>query len=66
MYLTSGEMKQVSCRKFSVDLVNGSSAASMHFISISNFPPRYCSIKELEGKICKTKAIKKIKFRKAY
>lgn len=56
MYLTSGEMKQVSCRKFSVDLVNGSSAASMHFISISNFPPRYCSIKELEGKICKTKA----------
>lgn len=48
MYLTSGEMKQVSCRKFSVVLVAGSSPASMHFISMSNRPPKYCSTNELK------------------
>lgn len=41
-------MKQVNCRKSSDVTVASSSAASMQFIVISNFPPKYWSTKELE------------------
>lgn len=41
MYLTSCEMKQLNCRKFSLLIVGGSSSVSVHFISMSNVPPKY-------------------------
>lgn len=48
IYFTSAEMKQLSCKKFSFDLVTGSSGASVHFISTSKAPPKNCSMNELD------------------
>jgi hypothetical protein len=48
MYLTSCEMKQLSCRKFSLLKLGGSSSASTHFNSQSNVPPKYWSTSDLQ------------------
>lgn len=49
MYLTSCEMKQLSCRKFSLLKLGGSSSASTHFNSQSNVPPKYWSTSDLQA-----------------
>lgn len=48
MYLTSWEIKQLSCRKLSLLCVGGSSSASVHLSSTSKVPPKYWSINDLE------------------
>lgn len=40
IYFTSCEIKQLNCRKFSLIFFASSSGASLHFISISNEPPK--------------------------
>lgn len=46
IYLTSVEIKQLNCKNSSLPLVGGSSSDSIHFNSVSNVPPKYCSIND--------------------
>jgi len=57
MYLTSIEIKQLSCKKFSVEIVAGSSGASSEVILTWKVPPKNCSINELEKKVSRYKSL---------
>jgi len=51
MYLTSIEIKQLNCRKFSVVTVEGSSGSSSELILTSKVPPKNWSINELKENV---------------